>query len=146
MNHLMGIVTVVRNIRAESGIKPKDSVQVVVNKEDEILFSNFDFVSKLAKVEKIEFNQEKPKNSAVGVAADLEIAIPLEGLVDRSKEKEKLEKEAADLEKYLKGLMGKLNNEKFLNNAPAEVVESEKKRSEELTIRLNALKKTLGEL
>jgi valyl-tRNA synthetase len=68
---------------------------------------------------------------------DIEVFIPLKGLIDAAGEIAKLEKERIKLEKEMQRIQGKLSNEKFLSKAPADVVEKEKQKEEELQVRLD---------
>jgi valyl-tRNA synthetase len=89
---------------------------------------------------------EKPKASASAVVKDVEIYVPLEGLIDLAVEKERLEKEIKRLEGALTGVKKKLSNERFVQNAPAEVVEREKQKAADWENSLEKLKAILGDL
>ena len=71
-------------------------------------------------------NLEKPHASASAVFKNSEIYVPLEGIIDLDVERKRMDKELKRLEGLLTGLDKKLSNEKFISNAPAEVVEKEK--------------------
>ncbi len=75
-----------------------------------------------------------------------EIYIPLKGLIDLDVERQRIEKEINRLEGSLKGIEKKLSNEKFVNNAPADVVEKEKTKLRDWTGNLDKLKKVLADL
>jgi len=76
----------------------------------------------------------------------MEFYIPLEGLIDLYKERERLEKEIKRLEGSLIGIEKKLANEKFVNNAPKEVVEKEKAKQMDWTENLSKLREILTSL
>ena len=99
-------------------------------------------IIRLGRVSKLVLKKDgsKPKNAATDVVSGTEIFIPLEGLVDADKEKERLGKEINNLEGYLKGLTAKLSNKKFVSNAPKTIVEVEKKKLEEAEGKLEKLK------
>ena len=78
-----------------------------------------------------------PDDAGHTMFQDLEVFVPLKGLIDAAGEIAKLEKERAKLEKEMQRIQGKLSNEKFLNKAPAEVVEKEKQKQEELQVHLD---------
>ena len=82
----------------------------------------------------------------ISIIKNTEIYIPLAGLIDLDKEKERLEKEIKRLEGSLAGIEKKLNNEKFVNNAPQEVVEKEKTKMKEWTSNINKLNELLSNL
>ena len=79
---------------------------------------------------------EKPDDAATYIYQDIEMYVPLKGLIDVDKEREKLERERNKIEKSLKQINGKLGNEKFLANAPAAIVEKEKGKQAELEAKL----------
>ncbi|HCX73342.1 MAG TPA: hypothetical protein DHM37_06460, partial [Candidatus Cloacimonas sp.] len=77
---------------------------------------------------------------------NIEISLPLSGVVDLEEEKNKLGKQQTQLEKELQKINGKLNNNKFLNNAPANIVTKEKAKQDEVETKLNKVKKILAGL
>jgi valyl-tRNA synthetase len=76
-------------------------------------------------------DDEEAPASATGLCGQLEILVPLAGLIDREEELTRLGKEIGRLEKDIQRLDGKLNNEKFLSRAPEAVVEKERRKREE---------------
>ena len=89
---------------------------------------------------------KKPPKSASVVLKDCEIYIPLEGLIDLDIEKGRIEKEIKRLEGALNGVEKKLSNEKFINNAPSDVVEKEKSKKESWQTSLEKLKDILMDI
>lgn len=79
---------------------------------------------------------EKPNDAGTYIYQDIEMYVPLKGLVDVEKEREKLGRERNKIEKSLKQINGKLGNKKFLANAPAAIVEKEKGKQAELEAKL----------
>jgi valyl-tRNA synthetase len=88
----------------------------------------------------------KPPQSAAFVGSGLEIYVPLAGLIDLGEERARLGKELAKVEADLSSLKRKHENPNFLARAPAEVVEKDKARIEELTARKAKLEDNLGRL
>jgi valyl-tRNA synthetase len=80
------------------------------------------FIEKLAKVENLEFVTEKQENSITDVSDNLEVYIP-RGEIDMTPIINKLSKQQEKLEKEIAKLSGMLNNERFVANAPANVLE-----------------------
>ncbi len=138
MSLLMGVITGIRNIRAEADIHPSKKVEAYVICQDAAqadLINSFDSaISDMTRLSGIEVScgGEKPEDAATYIFGDIEIYIPLKGLVDVEKELEKLGREQKKVEEKLARINGKLANEKFLANAPAAVVEKEKGKKEEL--------------
>ena len=87
-------------------------------------------LSSLAKVSSIEWlsDDEEAPASATQLLGELEIRVPMAGLIDTAAELQRLDKELAKLEKECQRLNGKLSNDKFVANAPADVVEKEKQK------------------
>lgn len=127
MDFVKDIITSIRNIRGEMNIAPSKRVNALI-KSDEVKEYQIEYIKKLAKVEQItvDSNITKPKASASAVLRDAEIFVPLEGLIDLDVERQRLQKEIQRLENSIVGVQKKLSNEKFVNNAPADVVEKER--------------------
>ncbi|WP_200764091.1 valine--tRNA ligase [Nitrosophilus alvini] len=103
------------------------------------------YIQKLAKVEDIEFTQNKIEKAVADVSDNLEVFIPTQNVV-LSPIIERLEKQKAKLEKELAKLEGMLNNKKFVENAPKEVVEQNKKLKAETEEKLLKISKELDSL
>jgi len=122
-------------------------VQIFTKKFSKIISSEASSIQRLAKCEISIVGSTKElekKNSVTAISKDIEICIPLEGLIDLDKEREKLEKEQKQLEGFLKGVMAKLNNKKFVDNAPAEVLEKEKAKKETAEGKLKKISERLS--
>ncbi|MEX2477296.1 MAG: valine--tRNA ligase [Gracilimonas sp.] len=131
---LQEMVSSLRNIRSEVNVSPKEELDVLINtKEDsttKAILENRMVLEKLESIKSLTVSTdiEKPKVYSSSMVDGNEIYVPLEGLVDFEKERERIQKEIDRLEGFLKGINGKLSNDGFVNNAPAEVVELEKKK------------------
>ena len=77
-----------------------------------------------------------PDDAGHALVQDVELVVPLQGLIDVAGELEKLARDKGKLEKELERIVGKLGNEKFMNNAPADVVAKEREKEAELRARL----------
>ena len=97
---------------------------------------------------KIELGEhiKRPRFSASAVIKDLEIFVPLKGLIDIDVEKARLEKEINRLEKLIDSIEKKLMNKDFLNKAPKEIIEREKLKSQDFKTNLEKLKNNLNSL
>jgi len=147
ISYLQNIITALRNIRGEMNISPSKKINAFI-KTDELTASQIKYITSLAKVKKIEFssNIEKPKASASSVINNIEIYVPLEGLINLGVEKERLQKEINRLQGVLNGVTKKLSNEKFVNNAPKEVVDRERQKQADWENSLDKLKSILADL
>jgi len=141
---IQSLITGVRNIKGELNISPSKPVKVLLkntNQEDARCLNEYrEFVSSLAKLETIEIlaKGQKVPTSSTALAGSLEILVPVAGLIDLNAESSRLTKEIDKLKNEHKRLSGKLQNERFVANAPAAIVEKEK---EKLAKTLEALSK-----
>ena len=147
MEFIQNVVTAVRNIRGEMNIPPSKKINLYI-KSDKVKASQINYIKSLGRVEEFVFAKdlEKPQASANAVIKDAEIFILLEGLIDVKVEREKLEKEIQRLNGMLIGVEKKLSNEKFVNNAPADVVENEKRKKEDWKNSIEKLESILADL
>lgn len=128
------ITSAVNNIRAEQkGIREGQKIpRAILSAGDpaqlEALRPLFGGIERLAKVSAIETQtgDEKPEYSAMRIARDIKIYVPLEGLIDLEAEKNRLEKEISKMEEHIKKLETKLENPKYISKAPAKVVQKDK--------------------
>jgi len=145
------IVVAIRAVRARYGVSPRVPLDVVVKApEHELLLLEGEsgLVRSLAGVGSLAFSPtaEKPSHSAVAVAGNLEIYVPLEGLVDFDAERERLGKEREKAATELGRLDKKLGNEGFLAKAAPEIVEKDRARAAELTDGIAVMDTQLAEL
>lgn len=129
---LKKVIVGVRNIRGEMNISPATSLNVFFTRGDDHdqrrIDENRQFLSKLANLESITWldDASEAPMSATALAGELEILVPMAGLIDISLELARLDREIDKISLEAKKLSGKLSNEKFVGNAPAEVVEKER--------------------
>ena len=102
-------------------------------------------LAKLSDISWLETNDDAPPH-ALQLVNDLRVMVPLAGLIDVAEERARLTKEIGKREQDLKRLNGKLGNEKFVANAPPEVVEKEKQKAEDHTAALSTLNAQLKQL
>ena len=147
MDTVKDVVTAIRNIRGEMNIPPSKKVNAFLKSSD-VADYQVDYIKKLAKVDDLKIDEkiEKPKASASAIIKNSEIYVPLAGLIDLDVEKQRLQKEITRLEGSLSGIEKKLSNEKFVNNAPEEVVEKEKAKQRDWQENLGKLKEILSNL
>ncbi len=129
MELLIGIITAVRNIRGEMNISPSVPLSIKVQSGSsgtrKKIETHGELIQNLARLEALEIMETgpKPKATAAAIFEDAEIFVHLEGVIDLSKEAERLDKEIAKLEKEGLALAGKLENKNFVEKAPVDVVE-----------------------
>ena len=155
MGKIEEMIKIIRNLKAEMNIGLLKKVNIIINVSSDI--SLVDMIEKnrayfnFAHIENLDIWYKKntrPEFSSIGVMNGVEIYLPLKGIIDIEKEKNRLGKEIDKLLKELERTEKKLNNNKFLEKAPEEVVQKERLISEELMDKLKRTKeilKTLGE-
>ena len=140
-------VVAIRSIRQAKNISPKEPLRLMVKKAGYPASMN-PVILKMANVSSIEISDE-PDTSKAGqgfLVGTVQFYVPLEGMVDTEEEKAKILAEIKRYEGFLKGVNAKLSNEKFVANAPAAVVELERKKLADATTKIENLKETLSKL
>ncbi len=146
------IIGSVRNIRGEMNVPPTKKAQLIVKSENQAnlnLIENYKiYLTALAKVSDLTLaaDVKKPKFSASAVVADLEIFVPLEGLIDIAVERNRLTKEITRLETQVQNINKKLLNQDFIKKAPQAVIEKEKQKLVDFQQNLEKLKANLKSL
>ena len=147
---ILNTVKVIRNLKSELGIDSRKKAAVVlkVAHEDykEILEMGAKYIVTLAFAEPITFSDEKPAHAMSGMLDGVEIYLPLEGLVDTEKEIARLGKELEKARKGAASTEGKLNNERFLSKAPAQVVEAERAKLVATKEKISTLEQRINQL
>ena len=136
----------IRNIRGEMDIspnKPLNALLKYVSEEDKRRLSDADmFLDKLAKLESVKVlnDDEQAPPSATALVGDMEILIPMAGLIDKDAELARLNKAMEKVEKDVARTRGKLANDKFVSNAPDAVIEKERGKLDDAQKQLEKLK------
>ena len=136
---LFEIISSIRNIRAQKNISPKEVLTLVCPEALPAV------VVKLANVE-LAVGAEKSAGSASFIIGTTEYSVPLEKFINVDEELKKLQAELAHQEGFLRGVMGKLSNERFVQNAKPEVVELERKKKADAEKRIATLKEAIASL
>ena len=152
MAAVIELISKIRNIRSEMNIKPGEKVDVHITAKDElstIFVENEPQIRKLARADKMILagSLQVPKASAKAVlTGGAEIAIPLEGLIDFAKERDRLGGQIVKLNTELARLEGQLSNSNFVERAPAEKVGELRSRQAEIGQQIRALRNNLESL
>lgn len=143
---LQSMVSSLRNIRAEVNVSPKENLDVLINTKTDsaskTILNNRWILEKLENIQSLNVstNVEKPKVYSSAMVDGHEIYVPLEGLIDFEKERERIQGEIDRMEGFLKGIESKLSNDGFVNNAPPAVVEKEKQKKADMEENLQKLR------
>ncbi|HYB21466.1 MAG TPA: valine--tRNA ligase, partial [Thermodesulfobacteriota bacterium] len=149
MELIMKVVGAIRNLRSEMEIPMARKVEVVLYSPNEeslkLLEGTGAYLENLAKTERITFQSrgEKPRASATAVVEEVEVFLPLKGMINLDDEKNRLQKELAKISGDLTRTSQKLQNQEFLNRARPEAVEKEKEKAKTLAEREAKLKEGL---
>lgn len=151
MKCLIEIITAIRNMRAVWNIEPRLEVKALINihekKEESLLSDNEEVIKRLSKLSELDIGKiSKPKNSAVTIIGNFEVYLPLEGLIDFGKERERLEKETDRINNEITAIAGRLKDKNFTSKAPKDVVEKHRTKKSELELQIKKLKDNLKNL
>ncbi len=150
MELVMSVIGAVRNIRSELNIPPAKQVEVVLQSKNggalNTLERNRIYVGSLARATQMAFQPEgeKPRASATSVVGDVEVFLPLKGLINLDEEEKRIQKEISKVAAELSRINLKLHNEEFLRKAKAEAVEKEREKAKGLVDKEAKLKEGLG--
>ena len=147
------VITSLRNLRAEAGLKPHQTITALLVTEDpeeqQILTAAQAYIRELAKVESLEIAGSlatEPKQVAAAVVGTVQVLVPLAGLVDVEALRAKLQKDLAKLEKEAQGIRTRLENPNFLSRANSDVVQASRKQLAELEAQMQLLQARLEKL
>jgi len=149
MELVMDVIKGIRNIRGEMEVAPSRQIAAILDcKSTEsltLLKRNEVYVMSLARLSDLAIGRgiERPAEASLQVAGDVEIIIPLRGLVNVEEEEKRLDKEIAKIEKDIEFLSKKLENPSFVERAPAEVVVKEREKIAEFASKKQLLQESL---
>ncbi len=138
---IMDVIKAIRNIRSEMNVAPAAQIEVICLCTDNIaiqlLTDNQRYIKGLAKVSNLEImvgkaHPTRTEDAATAITGNVEIFVPLKGLINFEEERKRLDRDLEKVMKELNGIHKKLSDEKFVARAPKEVVEKDKARLEEL--------------
>ena len=141
-------ISAVRMIRSKMNVPSNKRSNVIIRKGEKfesIIQNNSAIIKSLGNIENISFSNDskKPKKSATVVTNQMEIFIPLEGLIDFEIEISRLSKRLNELDKHVASIKHKLTNKKFIDRAPKEVVSHEKQKLDDMIVEYNLVKQNL---
>jgi valyl-tRNA synthetase len=149
MNELQALITAIRTIRSEMNVPPQKRAKVFIKAENphvQQLVQDYKiFFTELAQVSDIVVGPtiERPKNAPRMVWEWAEVFVSLEGLLDLDQERKRLRQELAEARAGLEAALRKLDNPDFLERAPDEVIEKEKRKAQEFKEKIDRLEQNL---
>ena len=147
---VMAVIGAARNLRSELNVAPAKQVEVVLHSSNPVLLATLErnrgYVESLTHAAKMICASagEKPKGSATAVVGEVEVFLPLKGLVNLDEEEKRIQKELGKIHEELTRTNLKLNNEDFLRKARTEAVEKEKEKARTLSEKGAKLREGLG--
>lgn len=152
VGELQQIILGVRNIRGEMNISPHKTLPIFIANANaqskQLVEANANLLKALAKLTDITFLNpgDQPPAAATALAGEMQILIPMAGLIDKDAELSRLNKELDKLNKELKKAGDKLANENYLQKAPAEVVAKDRQNLVDLQAAANKLHDSISKI
>jgi valyl-tRNA synthetase len=152
MEKVMAVISAIRNIRGEMEVPPSKEIAVILSCGSEgsrlLMKHNEGSIMGLARIADLAvgIDIEKPEDASIQVAGDVQIFVPLKGMVDAVAEAERLIKEIGKIDKDIELFLKKLENPAFVDRAPADIVAKEREKLAEVTARKDLLESSLEKI
>ncbi|MDN5202584.1 valine--tRNA ligase [Fulvivirgaceae bacterium BMA10] len=141
------IVSNIRNLRNAKQISPKTSLPLIIKSDNKDRYDAFEpILDKLANLEGISYTETNVDGALSFIIKGNEFFVPIEGQIDVTKEKEQITSELEYAKGFRTSVNKKLSNDRFVNNAPAQVVENERKKLADAEAKIKALEERLKSL
>ena len=138
------IIAGIRTVRLQKNIPNKEELELQVMGEDNVPVESI--IKKLANLSAVANVSEKDATAAAFMVGTTEYAVPLGNNINVEEELKKLEADLKYQEGFLQSVLKKLSNEKFVNNAPAKVIEMERKKQADAEAKIATLKESIAAL
>ncbi|MBE6283856.1 MAG: valine--tRNA ligase [Mediterranea massiliensis] len=139
------VISSIRAIRLQKNIAQKETLDLQVIGENPVVEYNA-VITKMCNLEAIQAVEAKADGAAAFMVGTTEFAVPLGNMIDVEAEIARMEAELKHKEGFLAGVMKKLSNEKFVNNAPTAVIELERKKQADAESIIKSLKESIAAL
>jgi valyl-tRNA synthetase len=141
------VVSEIRNIRNMKQISPKEALGLDIKANSTIEYQKYlNIIAKLANIERSDFVTGNVAGASSFIAGTDEFFVPLANNIDVGAEKERLEKEIDYLRGFLKSVDAKLSNDRFMQNAKADIVDNERRKKEDALSKMKILEDGLTAL
>ena len=140
-----GVISNIRSIRLQKNIAQKEPLDLQVLGENPVAEFNA-VIQKMCKLSSITVVESKAEGASSFMVGTTEYAVPLGNMIDVEAEIARMEAELKHKEGFLQGVLKKLSNEKFVNNAPAAVLEMERKKQADAESIISSLKESIAAL
>ncbi len=152
MEKIMDVVRAIRNIRGEMDVTPGKQIPAVLDCRGgdalAVMRAGEKYIKALARVGELTYGAgiERPEKAATQVAGEVEILVPMAGLIDLEEEEKRLQKEIAKVEKDVTMFQKKLSNEAFVAKAPPEVLEKDRGKLADAREKMEILQASLEKI
>lgn len=150
VNWMIDLVSEIRSVRADMHVPASAKTSLLIKGASEatkgLVEQYLPTIQFMARIEDVTFVDDFPAGSVQSVVREATIALPIADLIDLGQERERLAKEIKKLEQDIKKIDGKLGNEKFVQNAPEEVIEEQRSRKANAEATRNKLSNALAQL
>ncbi len=142
------LVSNIRNVRSSKGMSPKEQLNLYIKSSDKKAYRTFEgTIKKLGNIGELSFTDSKIENALSFVIKSDEFYLPIAaGTIDVEQEKEEINKELEYTKGFLNSVVKKLSNERFVNNAPEQVVANEKRKQADAEAKIKVLEEKLSSL
>ncbi len=140
------VVSGIRSVRKDKNIAFKDAIAFSILNNEQVQPTFDEVIKKLGNLEEVAYVTEAVEGALTFRVKSNEYFIPMSGAIDVEAEINKLTEELNYTEGFLKSVQKKLSNERFVNNAPEQVVASEKKKEADALAKIETLKASLASL
>lgn len=142
--HARDVITNIRNIRKEKNISPKEPLELISITDEKPVF--LPFITKLGHISEYRSGESKPEQAFGFTAGTSEYYIPVSDAIDIEAEIDKLKKDLDYQKGFLQSVSKKLSNERFVNNAPEQVVANERKKMADAEAKIKLMEERLTSL
>ncbi|OIN86067.1 MAG: valine--tRNA ligase [Alphaproteobacteria bacterium CG1_02_46_17] len=147
---LTRLVTEIRSVRSDMNVPAGAKIKMMIKDASEQTKSRIaayeEIIARMARIENISMTAEAPKGSIQTIVDEATIILPIAEIIDLDKERERLKKEIDRLEANINRIDQKLSDDKFVNNAPAEIIAEQKARKAENETVMKKLSQALKQL
>ena len=130
MNWFISLISEIRSVRADMNVPAGAKIQLMIKDADEYtqgFINKFqDILKAMARLESVEFTDSAPKGSIQTIVEPVTLILPIADIIDLDAERARLKKRIGKLEDDINKISQKLDNKKFIENAPEELVEEQK--------------------
>jgi len=140
------VISGIRTIRKEKSISFKDTIEFSILNNDNVNSSFDSVIKKMGNLSSINYVTENVEGALSFRVKSNEYFIPMSSDINVEEEKAKLQEELKYIEGFLKSVQGKLSNERFVNNAPEQVIKIERQKEADALAKIETIKASLNSL